>query len=194
MGIAGWKKERAVEPTELLERTFDEVQKVVDGVRPDQMESPTPCSEWDVHTLLNHMTGAVIMFGNALTGADEAPGGDVVGEDPSGAFRQASERTLGAWRQPGAMERAMQLPMGEMPGAVAININLMDAYVHGLDLAVATGQEGSLDPGMAEVALSMAQELGLDRFRMPGVFGPEVPCAASVPPHRRLLAYLGREV
>ncbi|MGH8984155.1 MAG: TIGR03086 family metal-binding protein [Acidimicrobiia bacterium] len=183
-----------MEPTELLERTFDEVQRVVDGVQPDQMGASTPCREWDVRALLNHMTGAVIMFGNALTDAGAPPEGDVVGDDPSGVFRQASKTTLDAWRQPGALDRTMQLPMGEMPGAIAININLMDAYVHGLDLAVATGQEDTLDAGLAEMGLSMSKELDLDRFRMPGVFGPEVQCGESAAPHRRLLAYLGREV
>ncbi len=183
-----------MESTQLLERTFDEVQKVVDGVRPEDMSAATPCSEWDVRALLNHMTGTVIMFGHALTGAGGPPEGDVVGDDPSGVFRRATKTTLDGWRQPGVMERTMQLPMGEVPGAVAININLMDAYVHGLDLAVATGQEDKLDPAMAETALKMAKDMGLDNFRMPGVFGPEVPCEESAATHRRLLAFLGREV
>jgi hypothetical protein len=63
---------------------------------------------------------------------------------------------------------------------VAINIHLMDTYVH------------ALDAELAETALSMSKEMGLDNFRTPGVFGPEVPCDESDAAHRRLLAYLGR--
>ncbi|MEW6476192.1 MAG: TIGR03086 family metal-binding protein [Actinomycetota bacterium] len=184
-----------MDPTAQLERVFDEVQKIVDGVTPGQLEDDTPCTEWDVRALLNHMTGAVIMFGNALTGVDSPPsGGDVIGEDPAETFRQAARTTLDAWRQPGTMERTLQLPMGEVPAAFAININLMDAYVHGLDLAVATGQEDKVDPELAEMALVLSKELGLDNFRRPGVFGPEVPCPDSAAPHRRVLAFLGRNV
>ena len=184
-----------MDATAQLERVFEEVQAIVDGVTPEQMDAPTPCREWDVRALLDHMTGAVMMFGQALTGVSgPSPADDVVGRDPAETFRQATRTTLGAWRQPGAMERTLKLPMGEVPGALAININLMDAYVHGLDLAVATGQEDKVEPEMAESALALAKEMGLDKFRMPGVFGPEVPCAETATPHRRLLAFLGRNV
>lgn len=182
-----------MEPTELLERVFNEAQRIVDGVSPDQMGASTPCTEWDVRALLNHMTGAVIGFGSALTGTP-APEGDLVGDDPPGVFRQATKTTLDAWRQPGALERTLDLPMGPVPGTVAININLMDTYVHGLDLAVATGQEAAVDAELAERGLTMAHEMGLDNFRMPGVFGPEVPCEETAAPYRRLLAFLGRNV
>jgi uncharacterized protein (TIGR03086 family) len=183
-----------MEPTELLGQTFDQVQTVVDGVEPAQMEAPTPCKEWDVRDLLNHMTGTVVMFGNALSGGDAPPEGDLVGDDPAGVFRRETERTLAAWRQPGAMDQTLNIPVGELPGSIAINVNLMDSYVHGLDLAVATGQEDKIDPAMAEARLTLAKEMGLDNFRMPGVFGPEAPCDESAAAHRRLLAYLGREV
>lgn len=184
-----------MDPTARLQRVFEEVQAIVDGVTPEQMDAPTPCREWDVRALLNHLTGAVVMFGHALTGVGSASSdGDVTGNDPAEMFRQATRTTLGAWKQPGALERTLALPMGEVPGAFAININLMDTYVHGLDLAVATGQEDKVDPEMAETALALAKEMGLDKFRMPGVFGPEVPCAETTTPHRRLLAFLGRDV
>ena len=177
-----------MEHTERLERTYTQVQQLIDGVTPDQMGAPTPCTEWDVRALLNHMMGTVIVFGG---GSAE---GDVVGDDPSSVFRQATKTNLEAWRQPGAMERTMTLPFGDVPGSVAMSINMMDSYVHGLDLAVATGQEERVDPGLAETMLSMAKEMGLDNFRRPGVFGPEVPCEDPAAAHRRLLAFLGREV
>ena len=183
-----------MERIDQLERVFGEAQKIVDGVTPDQMGLPTPCTEWDVRALLNHMTGVVLMFGAALTGGSPPAGEEVVGEDPAAAFRSAAKATLDAWRQPDAMERVMTLPIGEMPGRSAINVNQTDTLVHAVDLAVATGQEEGLDEQLAEATLERAKASGFDKFRMPGVFGPEVPCDDSAAAHRRLLAFLGREV
>jgi uncharacterized protein (TIGR03086 family) len=182
-----------IEPTDLLERAFHQVQTVVDGVQRDQMNAATPCTEWDVRALLNHMTGNVIMFADALTQPGPPAEGDIVGDDPSRVFRDAAERTLTAWRKPGATQRTLSLPFGDLPGAMGIRINLMDAYVHGLDLAVATAQEEKVDPELSETALVLVPQMGLDA-RMPGLYGPEVRCPESVPAHRRLLAFLGRQI
>ena len=184
-----------MEKIDRLERVFTETQKVVDGISADDMGKPTPCAEWDVRALLNHMTGVVMMFGAALTDSPTpSPGDDIVGDDPASVFRSASKTTLDAWRGPDAMSKVIQIPVGEMPGGAAINVNTTDTYAHAVDLAVATGQEGKLDQSLAEEILARVSERGIDALRIPGVFGPEVPCEDSAAAHRRLLAYLGREV
>ena len=72
-----------MESTELLHRALDHATAVVEGVKPDQMSSKTPCSEFDVRTLLNHTTasvqafaGATEMFGPSVPASDDAPPAD----------------------------------------------------------------------------------------------------------------------
>jgi uncharacterized protein (TIGR03086 family) len=183
-----------MEQIEQLEQALNQAQKVIDGVKPDQMEASTPCEEWDVRALLNHMTGTVVMFGSAVTGGQPPSGGDIVGDDPAGVFRQATKANLEAWRQRGALEGTVTLPMGEMPDAFAININTLDPLIHACDLAVAIGQEDLVDQDLAAGVLAQMKAQGIDDFRVPGVFGPEAPCDDSAAAHRRLLAFTGRKV
>ena len=79
-------------------------------------------------------------------------------------------------------------------GPTSDDIHLTEVVVHGLDLAVATEQEFRVDEELSEQLLAtMTSTGGIDAFRRPGIFGPEV-TAESAPAHRRLLAYLGRSI
>ena len=63
------------------------------------------------------------------------------------------------------------------------------------DLAVATGREDLVDQQLCVALLELMHGMGgIDGFRIPGVFGPEVPVPAQAPNHRRLLAYAGRRL
>src|SRR4051812_43273486 len=104
-----------------LEYQVTTLNKLVAGVRPDQMSNPTPCNEWDVRGLLNHFVGGAGMFAAAFNGEEvaidpDAPMPDLVGDDPLGAFDGAIGAFNRAVDQPGATERIINLPFGAMPG------------------------------------------------------------------------------
>src|SRR5438309_8048180 len=113
-----------MELVDALEATFAHTHGVVAGVRPDQYDDPTPCTEWTVRDLLGHVIGVVAMFGAEAGGAqrDEF----VLAPDPAAQFADASKLALAAWRTPGVMERTLNLPAGAMPGQVYATINLID--------------------------------------------------------------------
>ena len=80
-----------------------------------------------------------------------------------------------------------------MAGRLAAVVHLTEIVVHGVDLAVATGQEHAVDEGLcSELLETMTAMGGIDAFRVPGVFGPEVAAPAGAPASRRLLAHVGR--
>jgi uncharacterized protein (TIGR03086 family) len=170
--------------------------RLVAGVRDDQWTAPTPCSEWDVRTLVNHLVGGLRIYAAELTGTDagQEHEDDWLGDDPVGAYRDAARSVLTAWRSPGAMSVTVSLGIGRMPAPMAAVIELTEIVVHGLDVAVATGQEDDVDEEQAAALLKLMQGMGVDAFRVPGVFGPELPASDDTPPHVRLLAFLGREV
>jgi uncharacterized protein (TIGR03083 family) len=88
-----------------LSLALDQTGAVISRVRPDQAELPTPCRSWDVRSLVNHVVHDVRLFTAAVTGEPRPQGeGDLIGDDWSGAYRQAADGLLAAWNREGALD------------------------------------------------------------------------------------------
>ena len=181
----------------LLERTLGQAERVIGNVKPDQLDNGTPCAQWKVRDVLNHIVGGNHFFAAAASGqslpTDEVP--DLLGDDPANAYAQGAKIALDAWRQPGVAERVVTLPIGDVPGSFAQGIHFVDHLVHTWDVAKGTGQDtGALDAELAEAAYSMMKGNVPDAFRTGenAPFGPEVACDERAPVIDRLAAYLGR--
>jgi uncharacterized protein (TIGR03086 family) len=185
---------------DLLRRTVDQTDQLVQGLGDDQLAIQTPCAEWKVRDLLNHITGGATMFAvSAEQGSvpddlvGQLMGGDNLGDDFKGAWKQASQRALAAFDEPGVMDKTVTLPFGQMPAGVALNIAVFDVTTHLCDLARATGS-ALQDDELLEAALAMGKQMIGPEMRVPGVFGPEQPCTDDAPVADRLLAFAGRTV
>ena len=182
---------------ELYEKGMREADRVIRGIGPDQYGAPTPCSEWDVRQLVNHMVFGNWMFARAAAGERVAVDGDddaepdMVGDDPVLAFRDSAEAAVAAWRRHG-VEELVHLPFADLPGAAAMRIHFKDVVVHTWDLARATGQDEEMDPELATAALEISHAVVNDELRQFGAFGPEVDVGDDAPVHHRLVAFLGR--
>ena len=106
----------------MLQRVVDTTNGVLEHTTPAQLSNPTLCTEWTVKDLINHMVGGATMFAiSAEQGSvpddmlGQLMGGDNVGDDPQGAWDTASKRAMAAFEQPGAMDKIVKLPFGEMP-------------------------------------------------------------------------------
>jgi uncharacterized protein (TIGR03086 family) len=179
-----------------IEAALAATDPLVAGVGADQWTSATPCPDWDVRTRVNHLVGGLRIYAAELTGTPpgRAHEDDWLGEGPVGAYREAARAVLTAWRSPGALTTTLSLSIGAVPAPLAAVVELTEIVVHGADLAVATGQERSVDQAQAGALLELMTGMGIDAFRVPGVFGPPRPAAEGAPAHLRLLAFLGREV
>jgi uncharacterized protein (TIGR03086 family) len=185
---------------DLMQRVVDETGNLVEGTRDDQLSNGTPCTEWTVRDLINHLTGGATMFSiSCEEGAvpDELVGqllgGDNLGDDFKGAFRTAADRVMTAFRKPGVMDQIVKLPFGEMPANIALTVAITDVAIHACDLAKATGQPMPPDD-VLESALAMGHQVIAPEFRMPGVFDPAQPVADDAPIADRLLAFGGRKI
>lgn len=180
----------------LLERALESTSRLVATVTPDQFSNRTPCSDYDLRALLNHVCGSNWMFALAHQGKEipaTAPP-DLVGEDHVAAYEQSRKATLDEWAKPGAFERVLKLPFGEFPGAVAIAIHFTEQLVHGWDIAKAAGQDPTLDPELGEICLNMNKMAVNEDLRGAGKpFGPEVTVPDDAPVTNRLVAFLGRQ-
>lgn len=128
-------------------------------VTPGQWEWPTPCSEWTVHQLVNHMTRGNLNYALLARGGTGEQflalrDQDALGTDAVRAFGRSVAQCLDAFREPGALDRAMDYPLGAAPGRQLLAIRLTDTVVHGWDLARAAGSGEDLDPFLTGWILS----------------------------------------
>ena len=182
---------------QLHRRALDATRRVVAGVGRDQWTRPTPCAEWDVHALLNH-----VIAGNwwaAELGAVatiEAVGdrldGDTVGEDALASYDASAAAAAAVFEAPGAMAAPCAVSYGPVPGSVYAGHRFVDVLIHGWDLAVATGQDPALDPELVTAAEEVMRPQAA-MVRASGVFGEDLAVAADADAQARLLAFAGRQ-
>ena len=174
--------------------------EIVKAVPAGQLDAPTPCTEWDVRALLNHVIGTLWLaeglFGDQAPRYPMAPGGlppaDLAGEDPAAAYAEAAAAALAAASAGDALTRVHVTPLGEMPGPGLAGFTTLDMVVHGWDLATATGQPADLDGRLAAHVLGFAGHALATPESRAGRIGPAVPVAADAPVTERLAAFLGR--
>lgn len=184
---------------DLLAVARDRAAAVVRGIPDGALDAPTPCSEYDVKALANHLFQVVVEFQKlaAKEESDFSATPDRVGTDPDWRerFRGEADRLVTAWSAPGAEEGtagAWQMP-ARLVGCMA----LLDLTVHPWDLARATGQEYPIgDPEeLAAVVRQLTATVAelAPTAKATGVFGDPVPVAEDAPPFERLLAQTGRD-
>jgi uncharacterized protein (TIGR03086 family) len=179
----------------LQHQANDQAQRLLDGLTEDQLTRPTPCPDWDVRGLLNHLvflhTATV-----ATVAGEPMPDGDadLAGPDPIAATKAAIAASADALQRPGVLAQTFQMPWGEMSGEGLAGILMMDTVIHGWDLAKATDQRALLDPDLCDAVLARGKTMMKDEFRQPGRgFGPEIPVPPDAPACDRLAAFYGRQ-
>jgi uncharacterized protein (TIGR03086 family) len=179
-----------------LEQTLADTATVVEGLREDQWDLPTPCSQWTVRDVVRHLVAGHHIFARALE--DKPSSTDGTGIVPDGqwrtAYRTSADAMLEAFAIPGALERPLTIPFGTVPGSVALHLRIVEALVHGWDVARATDQVVPHDQSVAEQELAWARpwlaKVPADR----SPFAPPLPVADEASPLDRLVACLGRDV
>jgi uncharacterized protein (TIGR03086 family) len=180
---------------ELHRRAVENWQVRLDAVGPDQWSSPTPCAEWDVRTLVNHVVGeelwtAPLVGGATIEEVGDRFDGDVVGADPAATGWDASAEAAAAVDERLPKGGLVTLSFGEVPIEEYVYQLTADHLIHSWDLAAATGQSRDLDPEVvAEVAAWFADRESL--YRESGAIGPRVEAGGS--PQPDLLAGFGRD-
>jgi uncharacterized protein (TIGR03086 family) len=183
------------------DRLFDAVARLVDGIGPDQWTAPTPCPDWNVRQLLQHVTNGNVIFATIATG-ERAPGPitpeeraiDWLGADPGAGFRATGKVMHDAFMTPGFLYGRFETPvMGEQSGTTMVHMRMNELLVHGWDLARASGQPAALPEDLAEGALRLWQTRLADRPRQGMPFDEPTPIAGDAPAIDRLAAFLGRK-
>ncbi len=184
----------AKDPIALYEAATKNTRKIFAGVKPAQMSAATPCKDWNVQQLMEHISGGMGMAAAAFSGRtfnaadhDKAKGGTSTAAYDA-AMKQAVEGLHGLK----SLDATVKAPFGERPAKDLAVTLFMDNLVHGWDLAKATGQDTTLPKDLVDACF----EAFSPRFaQMAGSksFGPQVEVPASASTQAKLLAGLGRK-
>lgn len=183
-------------PIEVYESAVKALMPIMAGVTAAQFSSTTPCTEWTVQSLINHALAVQVFGGSVLSKSspDMASMGNVDHALPSegaeAAFKSITDTTLAALKRVN-LEESVETPFGAMPGGNFIMIPITDMIIHKWDLAKATGQNTTLDSGLAEVGYNVLTMVAAGG-RENGAFGPEVTVPATASFQDRMLGLSGR--
>lgn len=175
----------------------DASSRVVGNVRPGQFGDPTPCADWDVRTLLNHLilwtSYSLERRAHGESVAPELMEKDFAADpDFSADYRNQLDRALAAWADPAVWDRELNVMGSLTPASDVAALIVAEMVLHGWDLAVATGQSYTVDDNAAAVALA-AVEANADLFRQYKGFAEPVAIAAGAPVLDKTLALAGRD-
>jgi uncharacterized protein (TIGR03086 family) len=150
---------------ETLDRSRVEFRRVLAGVTHEHWELPTPCDEWDVRALVNHVLGGNVRYRMLLHGAgvDEVVATvsvDHVGEDALASYDKSAAEVIGAFEEPGALTRTVHHPDGDKSGLDLLWLRVAEWTIHGWDLARAMGGDDQLDPDLVASLLGRLDEHG----------------------------------
>jgi uncharacterized protein (TIGR03086 family) len=184
------------DPLELLVVANDGFARRLRLVGPDDWRRPTPCSEWDVRALVNHVVGANVRYGLLLHGAateqvEATRTVDHLGDDALASFVATADGVVACFREDGALDRIAHHVTGDRTGRELLSMRILDVAVHGWDLARAIGVDEALDDDV--LAFLLAYSAGLDLDPQRHAYAPpvaEVPRPASR--QDQLLHRLGR--
>jgi uncharacterized protein (TIGR03086 family) len=184
-----------------LTTALDGTGQLIGAVPDGQWQLPTPCADWTVRQLVNHLVGGHRLFTRVLRGEPLPPlselgrrgAEDQLGSDPANAFRTSADELLAALRGPGVLQGTYTVPAATLPGPAVVHLRTVETLVHGWDLARATSQPTPFPDELAEGELAFSRDLlgQLPESRRP--FGPSRPVADEAPAIDRLAALLGRD-
>ena len=192
-------------PVEIFEHAANRVHEIMAGVRQEQAGESTPCTEWNVRDLMNHVIGGAEVLAGSLEGnIPQGVGGvsavsSYSAEMEVGRLAQAyadqSARVRTALRRPGAMEAST--PGGMMTVPQFLIAMATDHIIHGWDIARATGQDDTLNADVVQAAYRMMTSpegsMFVDMGRQMGFVGPAIEVAEDARLQDKLVAHMGRQ-
>jgi len=152
----------------------------------NQLDAPTPCDDWDVQTLLNHMVETQQYFVQSARGQDASPPSPeppdgLIGDDAASAYERGRDASIETFSDDAVIERT----------GPTLGIYFSDTLLHGWDVAKATGQDTTMPAGLAQAAYDVMHGAFTDDQRK-GVFKPEIEVDDDASPQDKLLAFTGR--
>ena len=179
--------QQQADPVQIYETATSQARNVIQQVKPEQMKQSTPCSEFDVEALINHLVGAQAGFAGMVSGSQVA-----AGSTPLESLDAAASAMVAAAKAPGGLEKKVQGMHGEVPAGQMLNLGIMDVSIHTWDLAKATGQDTTLDAGVVEHIFPLVE--GVAQRGPSQAFAAPTEAAAKASRQDKMIALSGRKL
>lgn len=188
----------APDPRAPLTRALDQIAGLVADTPAAALDRPTPCAEWDVRTLLDHLVGVHRRIAHVGAGGNFA---DVPSDPEVAPGTHVAEIAVAradidrVWVHDDAvLDRVLTVPWGTMPGRFVGFGYVQELTVHAWDLAAATGRTAGLDDELAVAVEDTAHRVLPAEPRGGDIpFGPPVAVTPDAAPYERLVGWLGRD-
>lgn len=170
------------------EASLDVLEQVLSGLGPDDAVRQTPCREFDVAALTDHLMNSITVIGG-IAGAqlpDRDVGAPIV-DQVSAAARPA----LAAWRARG-LDGTVTAGPGEMPALQIAGILPLEFLVHAWDYATAVGRRLDAPDDLAEYVLGLTRAAVSPAARAAVGFDDPVEVPADAGPLAQLIGFTGR--
>jgi uncharacterized protein (TIGR03086 family) len=182
---------------ELHRRAVREFEDRVDSIPGEAWSRPTPCLDWDVRALVNHVVGedlwtVPLLAGKTIAEVGTALDGDLLGAEPRRAAHEATDAAIGAFAAPGVLNRTVHLSFGDAPAEEYAWQLFADHLIHAWDLAAATDGDDRLDPELVDACAEWFGPME-EMYRKAGAIGTRPDLPADADAQARLLAAFGRE-
>jgi uncharacterized protein (TIGR03086 family) len=167
----------------------------VDQLPAGSWDWATPCADWDVRALLNHVVGEnrwipPLLAGATVAEVGDALNGDLLGDDPVATWHASTGPALDTVRGT-PLDRTVHLSFGDVPAEEYLWQLTADALIHTWDLARATGQDESLPAELVEPCARWFDGVE-EAYRAAGLIGPRVEIDGA-DPAAALLGRFGRD-
>jgi uncharacterized protein (TIGR03086 family) len=183
----------ATNPFDQFDRAATITEAVIVGVKPDQLDTLTPCPKWTASQLIDHLVNGSGLFVKLVAGTKAKPNPDLAPDDRAAAFRDVVGQLRAAFAAEGALERMVSTPFGDQPGSALLFMRALEMQIHAWDLATATGQLSALDQELAGEFIEPLRGMraaGLDA----GAFDEVKHAPDNASPADQLAALAGRSV
>jgi len=160
-----------------------------------QWQDATPCTEWDVRALVHHLVSEQrwlppLLAGRTIAEVGDGLDGDLLGDDPKGSWRSATDEALAAVGAT-AGDRIVHLSYGDVPADHYVNEVATDLLIHGWDLARAIGADERMDRELVDGVYAGVKD-HVRELKASGMFGPDVTPPPGSDRQTELLAIFGR--
>ncbi len=185
-----------MDPKDLFTQALDQASGCIHHVHDDQLGNATPCTEWDLKALVNHMVYELLWVPDMLAGktvneVGSKYDGDVLGEDLQKAWQAAASNARKAVRSSG-LDQIVHLSQGDVPARQYINEIGNDMCIHGWDVAQSTQCNLIINEELAgslyDFMLPRKEKLSVN-----GDFAPAIDVSSDASIQTKLLALLGRK-